>query len=546
MTRITFLLNLASAAVVGAALRAYKLHDQAITGDEWHSFRAASTSSILTLIGTLEAGAHYSVPEAVFFRLLSCGLAVSESVIYAPYLLAGILGIVLIPTSLVKSVRGAGTILPWAIAISPTLVLYSRYARPYGLVAIFAILAVTVFVRFLEHQRTKDLLAYACLATLATWLHVVAAPFVFAPLILYLGRNLENRAVALRAVRVVFVSTAPVLLLVAGPIVHNPRAIADKVGQGDLSVSSALIGLASTIGSPEISVAAPILLLCVLGSIDIFSSPRSRPLLLHYVFASATQLGVILIAKPVAVQGPHIFARYAIPLTILVLIVGSAGLSRMVSLLCGPAFYRAVTILLVLAAFFFQTTFGVLKAGGSQMNLSMIAFLIYGSDWEIIVTERLSSGKREPYRRLEGLEPGSLAILEIPYKANDYYLPTRQLTHRQRVLYGVTDGFCSNAGALDLRRPLEMLRLTKTVAVRTPADLAARNLDLAILHRDISSETTYRPEFDPYDLGRCVDLFRRHFGAPIHDKDGLVVFAISDAGRRAMTEPIAGIAKDQQ
>ena len=93
MTRITFLLNLASAAVVGAALRAYKLHDQAITGDEWHSFRAASTSSILTLIGTLEAGAHYSVPEAVFFRLLRaasrfrnplftrriCSLASSES-----------------------------------------------------------------------------------------------------------------------------------------------------------------------------------------------------------------------------------------------------------------------------------------------------------------------------------------------------------------------------------------------------------------------------------------------------------------------------------
>jgi hypothetical protein len=204
-----------------------------------------------------------------------------------------------------------------------------------------------------------------------------------------------------------------------------------------------------------------------------------------------------------------------------------------------------VTILLVLAAFFFQTTFGVLKAGGSQMNLSMIAFLIYGSDWENVVTGRLFSGKREPYRRLEGLDPGSLTILEIPYKANDYYLPTRQLTHRQKVLYGVTDGFCSNADALDLRRPLEMLSLTKTVAVRNPADLAARDLDLVILHRDISSETTSRPEFGPYDLGRCVDLFRRHFGAPVHDKDGLVVFAVSDAGRRAMTEPIAGTAKDQ-
>jgi hypothetical protein len=90
-----------------------------------------------------------------------------------------------------------------------------------------------------------------------------------------------------------------------------------------------------------------------------------------------------------------------------------------------------------------------------------------------------------------------------------------------------------------------MLSLTKTVAVRNPADLAARDLDLVILHRDISSETTSRPEFGPYDLGRCVDLFRRHFGAPVHDKDGLVVFAVSDAGRRAMTEPIAGTAKDQ-
>lgn len=529
-------LNLLAAATAGAVLRGYKLQEQALVGDEWHALRVASESTVISLIGELRGGAHYSVPEAVFFRLLSQVAAVSESVIHAPYFIAGVLAIILIPLALANIVRGADTILPWLLAISPTLILFSRTARPYGMVAMFAILAVTAFARWRERQEARDLFVYCCLASIAVWLHIVAAPFVFAPLVFHLGRSLRDRTQALRAVRMALLVTAPVLLLVGVPLARHPNAVAEKVGGGHATIASTFSGLAATVGSSEIAIVVPILVLVSFGVIELFSSARSRKLLFDLAAAAGTQLAVVICAAPIAVQGPHIFARYAIPVTVCVLIVASAGLSRAVLQLPGAVVYKRATIVLLLSAFFLRTTFGIVKTGGSQMNLYYVAYFLFGPNWQEVVAREFPVAEREPYPKLASLSPRALTILEVPYKADDYFLPTRQLIHHQNVMYGVTDGFCSSVGPLDLRGALSMLRLQRTIAIGAPADIAGRSLDLVILHRDLASEVSYRPEFEPYDLEQCIDSFRRDLGAPILDEKGVVVFAVSEAGRHAILD----------
>ncbi len=179
---------LAPPVLAGAALRLWNLSPQILGGDEIHAVRAALLEPLPAILTTYSP-ADPCLPLAALDRaLLSAGVPLSEPVLRAPALLAGLALLVWAPLA-VEGRLGtrAAAFLAWLLALSPVLVLYSRIARPYLPIVLLGSLAAAAFLRFWERPSWRAGAAYVLAAALAVWLHLVALPFVAAPFLFALG-----------------------------------------------------------------------------------------------------------------------------------------------------------------------------------------------------------------------------------------------------------------------------------------------------------------------------------------------------------------------
>jgi hypothetical protein len=170
--------------LAGGALRAYRLPEQILTGDELHAINAALSLPLGEILRTWTYhGADYSVPLAALYRvLLDAGVVFSELGFRVPALLAS-LGIVLfIPILLRPRLgRSAAVLLAWLLALSPMLVLYGRMVRSYAPTVLLATCAILAFDRWWSLGSRRAAVAYVLLGALAVYLHLGAAPFVLSP-----------------------------------------------------------------------------------------------------------------------------------------------------------------------------------------------------------------------------------------------------------------------------------------------------------------------------------------------------------------------------
>lgn len=137
------------AVLFGAILRTYQIGNQILIGDEWHAVNSALYSGgYLDILSTFGGGGH-SIPEALYYKFLIDTVGLSEISIHIPFLFAGILIIIVIPL-LVSEIIGKYTanLLAWLLALSPFLIFYSRFARPYGIVVLLGFSAVVLFYKW--------------------------------------------------------------------------------------------------------------------------------------------------------------------------------------------------------------------------------------------------------------------------------------------------------------------------------------------------------------------------------------------------------------
>jgi hypothetical protein len=179
---------LAPPVLAGAALRLWNLGPQILGGDEIHAVRAALLEPLPAILTTYSP-ADPCLPLAALDRaLLSVGVPLSEPVLRAPALLAGLALLVWAPLAVEGRLGArAAAFLAWLLALSPVLVLYSRIARPYLPIVLLGSLAAAAFLRCWERPSWRAGAAYVLAAALAVWLHLVALPFVAAPFLFALG-----------------------------------------------------------------------------------------------------------------------------------------------------------------------------------------------------------------------------------------------------------------------------------------------------------------------------------------------------------------------
>ena len=199
--RQRLVLWLAGPVLAGLGLRLWNLRDQILGGDELHLVRAIVRWPVRRILITY-GFADSSIPLTALYRwLLDAGVELSESDFRLPALLCGCLALAVLPWAFTRRLdRPTVVLYGWLLAISPSLVLYSRIARSYLPMTLCGCGAVLAFEAWWRTRRWRYAVLYIGLGALAAWLHLGAAPFVAAPF-LFAGGDLIVRREGWRRLR---------------------------------------------------------------------------------------------------------------------------------------------------------------------------------------------------------------------------------------------------------------------------------------------------------------------------------------------------------
>jgi len=541
---------LTGALCLGAFLRAFQLLEQIPAGDEWHNLDAIWRLDTSTILSSFDP--RHSMPMVLYGKLLLHSLGLSEIGIYMPTIAAGMLMIAVFPLLSWNLVgKRASMIFAGLLAISPMLVLYSRFFRPYILTALGSGLCLWIARRWMEERKLLPHgAAYALVAVLTISLHLITAPFVLTPFPLALLRlrslSAPERKEAFRKLVLLGAAVAAGVFLTVGiPILNNASIIGEKIsGQG---VRLDTLGRAAFLlsGSNNPWVAALLGILALRGL-----------QLLHREHPAGVRLGLtafllqfvsIAVLAPTSISSPLVFSRYMLPClspALLCLAVGLASILQLGSL--SSSFRMTLAsgcILLLLGS-------GPIPKALSRPNawtsLTLQVEMLRKDPRSRIrqCAEEFQQEKDEVsafYRRLSTLDPGSLTVVEIPWffqlSLNRY--PWLQAMHHQHCRIGLDS--CLKSG-----------RPPKGSFPCDPGGIHFRNLvfvgagdlkaDFIILHRDLFREfhgerirragllrkLRKQAEFS----GLLERKLEKLYGPPCFSDAVLLVFPVSEASRQ--------------
>lgn len=340
-----------AALAVGAALRVTGLFRQVLVADEIHAYRFALLLDFPEVLVSYPFTAN-SPPMNAWLRLLvDLGLAPGELALRLPVLAAGLALLVLPPLWVARRVgRVEGLLLAWLIAISPHAVYYSRFLRPYGAFALLTAVAAAAFFDWWRTGRAASGVLYAVSGAAATYLHLLAAPFVAAPAFFLL----VERAVAgrrawppwRRLVGIGGLAVGLVLLFVvpAWPHLHKLASARRQPVVADLADAYAALLVLSGSTSRWVALAFWVAVLVGIARLARRDGALCRFLL---VLAAAQSIAVPLLS-PTFINSPLILARYLLPILVPLLVFVAVALSPPP----GPGVLaRLPAALFVLAAF---------------------------------------------------------------------------------------------------------------------------------------------------------------------------------------------------
>jgi Dolichyl-phosphate-mannose-protein mannosyltransferase len=303
--------------LVGAALRLWNLPAQVLGGDELHTVRAAVSRPLGEVLTTYRA-ADPSLPLAGLFRaLIDCGVELSEVGLRLPGLVCGLLLLLVVPVAVGRVLGGrAAVLLAWLLALSPSLVLYSRIVRAYSPVVLLGAVAAVAFFSWWEGGRVRSALAFVAAGALAAWLHLGTAPLLGGLFVFALGdlftRPAGERGARLRRLLLLGAGLGGACALFLVPawaslarlvaLKRHPRALSWEV------VPEVLRLLA---GSRSVGLGLLVWGLAVAGLVLLV---RDRPRLGAFalVLIACQVVGILLLA-PVGLEVPWVLARYLLP-----------------------------------------------------------------------------------------------------------------------------------------------------------------------------------------------------------------------------------------
>jgi hypothetical protein len=524
--------------LVGAWFRIAQLRSQMLVDDEWHAVRMllrADYAGIATHFGL----ADHSIPLTLYYRWLHERAALDEWSMHLPLLLAGI-GLLLLAPWLLRRSLAPATRGIWLglLAISPTLVYFSRTARPYALVALLGFVAIVAFHHWRRQREGRQIWAvvYVVATVVAGWAHLISLAFTLWPFVhhgcgLLSGGSrrgrLRNPLPGWRDLLLLgFATAVPLALALLPPLRNDWAAMAGKAGTDSLTPGSLRLAVQMQFGIGDAWLLLPLLGLLAFGAWRL--AWRNRDLVWLPLGAAVAGLLAICIARPAWIQHAPVLVRYAapvLPFLLLYLAEGAAGVLERARGLAPALAFAALAGLFVAGPL----------PGWYREPTQFLGHAVFQFGYEPASNPYVTKLQLGPvpafYRDLAARPPGSVTLIETPQRAHSNYMPQPwlQAIHRQNVKFALAGSVCGNgewdeyppaAGGERFRR---MARLSDILdGARWGGDFLVLRLQPWTLPP--------APEF-PWpvawpDMPACVAKVEARLGAPVYRDEQIVVFAL--------------------
>jgi hypothetical protein len=527
-------------AILGAWLRFHRIEQQIVFGDEVHAIYQLLEGSYARIFATLHEHDH-CIPLTLLLKAIGAGVGLDEVTTRLPSLVAGV-GLILIAPLLARPLldRRAAFLFAGLLAISPELVYFSRYARPYSIATLFVVMAVLAMLRWLDTGRRSFAVLYAASGVAAIWFHLLAAPAVLSPLALAVlaarrAREGEEDERRMRTLLLTGLGLAGgLVLLLAIPFWNGLDVLVDKAGQTTPTWHTARAVLTSIPGtvqkatSPGRHLTWPFWAAVAAGAAILLR--RSRLAALTLLATSLVQVAAVVILAPSLSHFYDTFLRYVawlVPFCLLFLAVAlSAAVKPLERLGPGRLGGLAATALGagVVALLFELGTWRCSYAtqGNWAIKKALLAACTWGrapGDWSYpAVYDRLAA------------QPGRFTLVETPWFDwwEDRY-HWYQKVHGKDTLIGFAAPVDGVYTVPHFHPARPALRFRRFVDLLDAPGLQRRGVRYVLFHKNLAREMRYTTDmFDArLDVQPTIDLYRTRYGEPVFEDGDVALFDVA-------------------
>jgi hypothetical protein len=530
----------------GIWLRLDQITRQIPADDEWHALNyllAADYWQTFLHFGYSD----HCIPMTLLDKLIADTIGLSELGMRALPLLSGIAALVVLPALMLPRIGTKSTILFAALlAFSPLHVYFSRYARPYAVIFLFGLLGVIAFERFLATGIRRWGWIYVACAIFVPWFHPMQLPFMLAPFVFALVRELPDRERLLARVRELWpfaaVTAAGLLLLLAPPFWTDFEVMRERTGRGTFLGVTFRTGCDLLSGTDRAMTAILFAVACVIGVGSWLL--RHRTLFAYFAFLFACQAAALAWSRPENVHIPITTVRYMLPLLGFLLMLAGEGLARIDGMLLResrgwlPRHLPSTIACLAFVAWSpllspFEPHNAVYYRPNAWTNHALYQYQYRFADRElflrdVVLPKRISSFYTKLAERSPESEPAARCIVETPWFfpwADVSYVVYQRVHH-----WPMAIGFVHQPGEpppkSELPWPDARFRFENFVDLADFVGLRERGVAYVVFHKNFLAELP-RQVRDPIpDIAPMLASYRFRFGEPCFEDEDLIVFDV--------------------
>ncbi|RLE25177.1 MAG: hypothetical protein DRJ61_01345 [Acidobacteria bacterium] len=533
-----------------AFLRGFQLWVQIPIGDEWHALDAAWRRPLWEILTSLDV--RYSTPMVLYEKLVMGTAGMSELSLYLPLFIAGV-AIVWVFPLIVRNWAGKKTsdLFAWLLAISPMLILYSRFFRPYILTVFLGGACLYLSWRWRREHLVTYGVAYAICGALAVYLQIVSVVFVAAPFLFIAMEDLRlsgrRPRVAWQFVGVVGLFAALLSLLVGLPLAGNAEMITKKMGQQGVGLHTITRAASLFSGAVNLWVVGILVALACIG-LGVLCR-RHRVLAVFVLAASVFQCLAVIVVAPTSIGSSLVFARYMVLSLPFFLLCVASGSVFLMELLFRHDWGLVPSVVA-----------GVVFIGGLLWSGPLPSVLYMPNNW-ISAVLQVEMMKEDPKSRIrhffdrsetlkQGISPfyqflndqprGSLKIVEVPwfFRLTLNRNPWLQQFHQQSCSVGISSCISGHTiGKGEFPCTPDYFRFNNLLFLDDPETLRKKSVDYLIVHRNLVTEVkageVKRPGLVRSLVARSPEIpellenFRATIGPPCYEDQWVTVFGLN-------------------
>lgn len=525
----------------GCWLRLYRIAEQVVIDDEWHALNAVQYHGF-NWIFTHFGDADHSIPLALLYELQYQLFGLNEWLMRWPMLVAGCISILVLPFLLRHWLnRPERLLFATLLALSPLLIYYSRFARPYSILVVLEPCAILMAWHWWNTRRAVFGLGWVLTACVSAWLNMPALIVVTAPFAWFCLLALQKALKAgdwkpmagLLAIGAIMLAVLAALL--GPPLATQPGALMAKAGQHFINWETLPWAISLASGSGYWWVFAPIALFSILGFTVILGRDRDFGYFLLLTSLVAV-LALITTGAAYALHG-NVFLRYLIGLVPFYLGFAAVGYFDLVMRISeriprpspGAPAVSAISLGLLAVTLLVSGPMRDWPWRSNQFLSHQNYHFHYDWDQNLYRLAMDDWYRAEPfYEEIAGLhDPGETLIVEAPWHMESYSNPLnlQQDLHRQRIQAGFVNGVCAGPLYGELTAGQAGMKFRNFVFLKDILD-GARHADYLVLRRRGMPDMARTIEMD---FAKCEQAVRARFGDPWRESEDALVFRLSKA-----------------